>query len=70
MKCPDCNNDASKAIYLGLPMNVCLADDSVNCWKVYGFWSFVCEVYFNGVFMLYRGSYLKALYAWVRGSDG
>lgn len=67
MNCPQCNRVATKAIYAGLPMNICEGDP--ECQLLWGFWSWIPELYFNGVFMSYDGSYLNALWHWIFGME-
>ena len=60
--CPSCQLSTKKVIYAGLPMKLCY-----NCLTLFGFWSWVVEsevLPFNGVFLQYEGSYLKALWHW------
>jgi hypothetical protein len=60
-----CKHEYVKVIYMGLPMKLC-----DNCYQVEGFWSWIfwC-VNFDGTFMLYEGSYLKALWYWLKGES-
>ena len=60
--CPNCGKDAKKVIYFGFPMRLCPV-----CQTLYGFWSWVPCLWFNGAFMTYDGLYLKALWYWLRG---
>lgn len=65
MKCPECQADANKVIYMGAPMKTC--DD---CHLLWGFWSFIPFWFgYNGVMMQYDGSYLKALWYWLTTED-
>lgn len=61
--CPDCGKPALKAIYLGLPVKIC-SDD--KCALLWGLFSFVCELHFNGYFFIYEESYFKALIEWLK----
>lgn len=63
--CPICNCSATKAIYYGLPHYLC---DNVDCSCLFGFWVIITQFLpFNGVFMLYEGSYIPALCSWFTG---
>lgn len=62
--CPACNSKVQKVIYFGFPMYLCT---SQTCMTLWGFWSFIPCIWFNGMFMVYKGSYLKALYHWLKG---
>lgn len=62
-KCNNCEGKLIKVIYAGLPMKLC---ENESCNSVYGFWSFVPELYFNGYFVAYEGSYFKALWFWLK----
>lgn len=64
-RCPICGASASKAIFAGFPVLLC---DEVECRCLFGFWSWVPGNLFpfNGWLMLYTGSYLRALWAWLR----
>ena len=66
MKCPICETEGKKVIYLGFPMHLC-KDDNCNC--VWGFWSWVTIPWFNGVFLEYEGSYWSALWHWCFGEQ-
>lgn len=68
MICINCQRDtADKAIYAGLPVRMCFADDCNTLW---GFWSeLMLYLPFNGWFYRYEGSYLVALYHWLRYAD-
>ena len=55
-----------RAIYMGLPVTVERDPDDPDGAIVSGFWSRVLTLLpFNGVFFLYRGSYLRALTVWL-----
>ena len=58
-----------RAIYYGFPVWVCLKDeDELIMW---GFWSLPLSFLpFTGWVMLYDGSYLAALWTWLKGNDG
>lgn len=64
--CPQCSEDMEKVLYMGLPMKICSV---AQCSYVDGFWSWVLDWHFNGVFVLYRGSYLKALWRWLTDAN-
>lgn len=66
MICPRCGWQARKVIYMGLPMNLCSND---NCNTVWGFWSWVPALWFNGCFMQYD-NYWPALWNWLFGDQG
>jgi len=64
--CPNCGQPGTRAIYVGLPVWVCLFEDCHTGW---GFWSWLPVVFgFNGALMSYEGSYWRALWAWLRGA--
>ncbi len=71
MTCPECQGDASKVLYLGLPMRLCLTEE---CHTVWGFWSYVPVMFpivtsdgFEAGFAFtpYEGPYLAALWCWL-----
>jgi len=62
--CPLCGAESDKVIYMGLPMRFC-SDEYCNC--LWGFWSWIPIMWFNGVFMTYEGYYLPALMHWLFG---
>ena len=71
MICDKCENKVSKVISFGLPFYLCK-----HCSEIFGFWSFfyvhLCvpiENFFNDelFFFEYEGSYLKALWFWLKG---
>lgn len=65
-KCPTCGESASHVIYYGLPMWLC------DCTALFGFWSdvtFGIGLPFNGVFMVFEGAYLPALWHWLKGCE-
>lgn len=64
-QCPACKSKAVKAIYMGFPMSLCINE---KCKNVFGFFSFLVEIYFNGVFLVYEGSYWQALKEWINGN--
>jgi hypothetical protein len=62
--CPQCGREAAHVIYYGLPMWLC------DCAELLGFWSWIALwLPFNGVFMVFEGPYLPALWAWIKGID-
>lgn len=64
MICSACKGMPSKVLYAGLPMYLC------DCGEVSGFFSLLLFMLpFNGIFMPYEGSYIKALYNWLRDKD-
>ncbi len=64
MKCPDCGSDATKAIYFGIPLNLCLNED--ECFLCWGAWSALMNYLpYNGYLMFYEGPYIKALWRWL-----
>jgi hypothetical protein len=65
-KCPTCQSEAKRVIYMGFPVWLC-SDDGCN--TLWGFWSWVPGLYFNGAFMEYEGSYWPALWHWLFGSQ-
>ena len=62
--CPICPATGKKVIYFGFPMLLC-SDRDCNC--LWGFWSWIPNLYFNGAFMTYEGHYLPALWFWLTG---
>lgn len=67
MNCPECGKSASKFIYAGMPVKMCL-------WHrpplVLGFFGWLLQfIPFNGWFMQYEGSYWRAFVAWWRSSQ-
>jgi len=61
MTCPSCGSDSGrKAIYMALPVKFC-----ERCSTIWGFWSFVPCIWFNGVLFFYEGPYWKALRHWM-----
>lgn len=60
--CPNCSEKTTKVIYFGFPMKLC-----TKCYTLFGFWSWIPVIHFNGAFMTYGGSYLKALINWLFG---
>lgn len=68
MKCPLCSSSATKAIFAGFPVRLC---ESEECRCCFGFWAWVVGnlVPFNGWFMVYHGSYWRALWAWLTRND-
>lgn len=66
--CPLCGMFAFKAIYAGLPLRMC-SDDQCCCAWGPGTWAM--SLFSNGegwALMPYEGSYLRALWHWVRHS--
>ena len=61
-RCPVCHSEARRVIYMGFPMLLCSIDDC-NC--LWGFWSWITAIHFDGNFMEYKGSYLLALRHWL-----
>lgn len=62
--CPYCGLGQWKVMMLGFPMKLC-PDPECSC--AWGFWSGILQVYFDGNFIRYRGSYLMAMWAFIRG---
>jgi len=58
--CPVCEAHADKVIYAGLPMFSC--DHCSNLW---GFWSWLPALWFNGWLFVYEGNYLQGLWGWL-----
>lgn len=63
-RCPQCDCEGEKVIYLGFPMKLC---PNEWCNTVWGNWSWVAHRWFNGYFMRYDGNYLPALWHWLTG---
>ena len=65
--CPLCGKEGLKAIYMGLPVNLC---EDEQCSAVWGFCSWLLQyVPFNGWFFTYEGPYLFGFWAWLRNND-
>lgn len=64
-KCPLCDSAAMSVIYFGLPHKLC-EDDRCGC--LFG-WAerLTRRLPFNGFFLAYDGSYIAALWAWLKG---
>jgi len=62
-KCSDCGDVQVSALYAGLPVKVCV---SYECHTITGFWSFITDIWFNGVLFPYTGNYFSALWTWLR----
>ena len=62
-KCPECGDVEVSALYAGLPVNLCV---NTECHNISGFWSWVTDIWFNGVLFPYTGSWLAALWTWIR----
>lgn len=56
-----CPHEPTKVIYMGFPMRLCKCGEH----HVIGFWSFILEIHFDGVFFKYEGAYLLALWNWL-----
>lgn len=71
-KCSVCGAEPQTILYMGFPMYLCESDEAAHpeAPVVYGFWSWIPEVWFNGVFVLYTGSYWRALWSFIRGDRG
>lgn len=74
-KCPSCGSDGYKIIAGGLPIKLCM---DTTCNTIWGFWSNVyvwilapidCFIKRRFSFMIYKGSYLKALRTWIGGVE-
>ena len=64
MRCPRCKEAGIAVIYAGFPMKLCSGDECSTLW---GFWSWLPRLWFNGVFMRYDGWYVPALWHWLSG---
>lgn len=54
-----------KVIYYGFPTKFC-CNTECNC--MFGFWTYLTDwLPYNGVMFKYKGSYLKALWRWLKG---
>lgn len=62
--CLQCGNQADKVLYAGFPMKLCTNHEEPLLW---GFWSWIPVLWFNGVFILYTGSYWGALRKFLKG---
>ncbi|HEU4408345.1 MAG TPA: hypothetical protein VFS43_23985 [Polyangiaceae bacterium] len=62
--CPRCGAPAMRVLYAGLPARFC-SDEACNCMWGPGEWA-ARAFGFNGVLFPYEGSYLAALWAWLR----
>lgn len=65
MICPRCGDGAYRVIYAGFPMKLC-KNGKCNC--VWGFFSWVPSLMFNGWFAVFEGSYWRALWRWLVGT--
>lgn len=65
-ECPACKDIQVKALYAGLPLKLCVNED---CHTVTGLGSWLVEIWYNGVFFPYFGSYWKTLYHWLTVSE-
>lgn len=63
-KCPDCGEEALNILYMGLPMYMCDRCDPETP-LVFGFWSWIMTIWFNGTVIAYTGSYWNALWAFL-----
>jgi hypothetical protein len=68
-KCPRCGSQSVKVIYFGLPFRLCVNEE---CSCLFGRFDGILERLpedfpIDGRFMMYEGSYVKALYRWLRG---
>lgn len=61
--CPECNAPLEKVIYAGLPGKICM-----KCCMILGLASYAAMILFTGRFMVYEGSYWRALWHWLRGT--
>lgn len=64
--CPSCTCKASRVLYMGFPMYLC-----DTCYTLWGFWSFLPGAFpisSGGFFMFieYEGSYLGALWDFIK----
>lgn len=66
LKCPTCGCDADKIIYAGLPGGMCVSDECATMW---GLASWAAFLFFNGMVMVYVGSYWRALWSWLTEDD-
>ncbi len=61
--CLLCRSPSHKVIYFGFPMRLC---SDIRCSCLFGFWERVTRYLpFNGMFFVYHGSYLPALWLWL-----
>lgn len=66
--CPACGKKTEKVLYMGVPMRLCT--DKVKCSTVFGFWAFIMFIVpFNGMFLVYEGSYFSALWHFLKGVE-
>jgi hypothetical protein len=61
-ECSECGDIQVKALYAGFPVKLCVNED---CHNVSGIWSWVLEIWYNGMFFPYFGSYIKILWHWI-----
>lgn len=67
--CHTCGKEGLKAFYAGIPFRVCMCNGD-RCPFAFGPLSFLLWILpFNGVIMLYEGSYLRALWRFLLGKD-
>lgn len=61
--CPLCGGESVKVIYAGLPARLC---NNESCSALFsGFAEIISLLPFNGMFLVYEGSYWKALWRWL-----
>lgn len=67
--CPHCGDVGIKAIYMGLPVRLCVY---YSCGGIWGIGAYMFEMFpisdgENFSFAVYEGSYWRALWAWIKG---
>lgn len=65
-KCPRCGSGSLKVIYAGLPGRICTREQA--CSTMWGMASWAAFLFFNGVLLVYSGSYWTALWHWLTES--
>ena len=66
--CADCTLPLTKVLYMGFPMYMCTSSAHSEV-QISGFWSWVPTIWFNGTFLVYKGSYWRALLFFSSGSE-
>lgn len=66
-ECPICGREGLKVIHFGFPMHLC-PDEECSC--LWGFWSWVASVWWDGYFLTYTGGYWRTLWRFLKGDFG
>lgn len=66
--CPSCGAPGLQVLFCGLPLYLCPDED---CSRLWGGWCWLASrLPFNGIFVVYTGSYWPALWRWLKGEEG